>query len=88
MKTLHTIRKQSVLSNHRSRMIIKGFNSSENMYRFLNKQPNNDWVENSIPDYYGAFNSEWAKLKAGTYAYAGGQWHNVKSLDACLLAHI
>ena len=72
----------------KERLHIKSFKTNAAMHIFLNKQPNNDWVINSEPDYYGAFNEETAKLKAGKYAYAGGQWHNVKSLDASVLAHI
>jgi hypothetical protein len=60
----------------RQRMTIKAFAYAEDMYAFLNKQSNNDWKESN----HG--------LKAGVYAYAGGQWHNVKSLDASVLAHV
>ena len=58
------------------RLIIKNFKSREEGHEFLNKQPNNDWQE-----YEG-------ELKAGKYAFAGGKWHNVKTLDASILAHI
>jgi len=57
----------------KDRKIIK---SVRDAHAFLNKQDNNLWT---IYD---------GDLKAGTYAYAGGEWHNVKSLDACVLAHI
>lgn len=57
----------------KDRKIIK---SVRDAHAFLNKQDNNLW---SVYD---------GDLKAGTYAYAGGQWHNVKSLDASMLAHI
>jgi hypothetical protein len=57
-------------------MIIKSFRFSDEGHNFLNKQPNNDWTE-----YLGP-------LPAGTYAYAGGQWLNVKNLDSSILAHI
>lgn len=60
----------------RQRMTIKTFRDREAACAFQNKQPNNDWTE-----YTG-------DLKAGVYAYAGGQWHNVKTLDATVLAHI
>ena len=60
----------------KERMIIKEFKCREDGHAFLNAQYNNDWRE-----YEG-------ELKAGKYAFAGGQWHNVKKLDACLLAHI
>tara|TARA_R110002096_G_scaffold370836_1_gene564251 strand:+ start:642 stop:866 length:225 start_codon:yes stop_codon:yes gene_type:complete len=59
------------------RVRIKAFKDSELMHQFLNKQLDNEWsINNTLPH------------KAGTYAYAGGQWHNVKSLDLSLLAHI
>jgi len=58
------------------RQIVKTFKSSEAMHEFLNKQDNNDWRESK------------EDLKAGTYAFAGGRWHNVKNLDASALAHI
>jgi len=86
---MNTIRKLTMVNRNRNqRMTIKGFKSRDAMHKFLNKQPNNDWVVTSEPDYYGAFNAEYAKLKPGVYAYAGSQWHNVKSLDACILSHI
>ena len=85
---MNTIRKNTVLGNHRDRMTIKSFKTSDLMHKFLNKQPNNDWVITSEPDYYGNFNSEYATLKAGVYAYVGGQWRNVKTIDPCALNHI
>lgn len=60
----------------KQRLTIKEFKTREAGYEFLNKQPNNDWVE-----YTG-------ELTKGLYAYAGGKWHNVKSLDSSVLAHI
>ena len=61
---------------NKSRKIIKSFKTNQAGHNFLNKQSNNDW---------SVYNGE---LKAGKYAFAGGQWHNVKSLDAFVLAHI
>jgi hypothetical protein len=60
------------------RVAVKMFKDSDLMHQFLNKQCDNNWKINN------------GKLPAknGTYAYAGGQWHNVKSLDASILAHI
>ena len=84
---MYTIRKTSQCIK-KQRMTIKGFKSSDAMHKFLNKQSDNDWIVTSEPDYYGNFNAELSKLKPGIYAYAGGRWHNVKSLDACTLAHI
>jgi|GEM_PF-6060498 len=58
------------------RMQIKAFKTSDAMHGFLNSQCDNNWKESL------------KGLKAGTYATAGGTWHNVKSLDASVLAHI
>ena len=77
---MHTIRKTVKVGT--------GFKTSDAMHNFLNAQSDNTWVVTSEPDYYGAFNPDLAVLKPGTYAYAGGKWHNVKTLDACMLAHI
>jgi hypothetical protein len=60
----------------RQRMTIKTFKYADDMHKFLNKQTDNAWRESSH------------NLKAGVYAYAGGQWHNVKSLDASVLAYV
>lgn len=60
----------------KERMRIKSFKSSDAMHTFLNKQYDNHWKESKH------------MLKSGLYACAGGQWHNVKSLDASALAHI
>lgn len=84
-----TIRKTVKTGNgFKERLIIKGFRDSSLMHTFLNKQDNNDWKVNSEPDYYGGFNPELAKLKPGTYAFAGGVWHNVKNLDSSILNHM
>lgn len=58
------------------RLVVKGFKTSDAMYKFLNSQFDNRWQE-----YDG-------ELKPGKYAFAGGQWHNVKTLDPSILAHI
>lgn len=60
----------------KTRLHIKTFKESEAMHKFLNKQNNNDWQESD------------KDLKRGIYAYAGGQYHNIKSLDSSILAHI
>lgn len=62
----------------RDRLIIKGFKDSDSMNRFLCGPENdfNKWKEST------------KGLKPGKYAYAGGQWHNVKSLDSSVLAHV
>lgn len=61
----------------KERLVIKAFPTSDAMHRFLGTKDNAlRWRETT----------KW--LKPGTYAYAGGQWHNVKNLDASVLAHI
>ena len=76
MKT-YSIESISTVCRRGERMKIKNFKSSETMHGFLNTGSNAlHWRESA------------QGLKSGTYAYAGGQWHNVKSLDSSLLAHI
>lgn len=60
----------------KERLHIKSFNTSDAMCRFLGSQYDNTWSESKLG------------LKAGVYAKAGGQWHNVKNLDPSVLAHI
>jgi hypothetical protein len=58
-------------------MTIKGFKYADDMHKFLNTADNAlHWKESTLG------------LKPGTYAYAGQQWHNVKSLDISVLAHV
>ncbi len=61
----------------KQRLVIKTFKDNDSMHKFLNTQYDNKWSE-----------SKYEGLKAGTYAFAGGNWHNVKSLDNSLLAHV
>lgn len=60
----------------RDRLTIKTFLYRDDMHRFLARQEDNSWRESLLG------------LKAGTYARAGGCWHNVRSLDHSLLAHV
>lgn len=60
----------------KTRLHIKTFKYSDDMHKFLNKQHDNKWVISN------------KDLKTGVYAYAGGVYHNVKHLDASVLAHI
>ena len=86
---MYTLRKTERTGNgFKERLIIKGFKTSDAMCAFLGRQHDNSWTVNSAPEYYGSFNPELAALKPGTYAFAGGRYHNVKSLDATTLAHI
>ena len=65
----------------KERIIIKSFKTSDAMHKFLNEGITAlTWKECTGKPYAG--------LKSGTYAYAGGQYHNVKSLDVSVLAHI
>jgi len=76
----HSIQKTDTrLGFGRDRLIIKSFASADAMHRFLNAQYDNAWQET---------HSSHADKKAGTYAFAGGKWHNVRKLDAMSLAHI
>ena len=70
----HTVQ-MTTHSISRQRMTIKAFKTSDDMHKFLNKQEDNNWRESD------------KGLKAGVYAYAGGQWLNVKSIDPTALAH-
>jgi hypothetical protein len=63
----------------KERLHIKSFATADAAHGFLNKQFDNLW---SIA------RPEHSDKKAGIYAFAGGQWHNVRSLDSTVLAHI
>lgn len=61
----------------KTRLHIKSFKHNQDMHEFLSTGDNAlRWKESD------------KGLKRGIYAYAGGQWHNVKSLDLSILAHI
>ena len=61
----------------KERLHIKSFSDPNKMYEFLNNGSNAlTWKASS------------KGLKRGVYAFAGGNWHNVKGLDASVLAHI
>lgn len=66
----------------KERLIIKSFKYAEDMYKFLNKQDNNNWAE--IKKEYIEYYPE----KSGVYAMVGGQWTNVKKLDPNILVHV
>lgn len=74
------------------RMKIKNFKTRDAMHKFLNTGDNAlHWRETrdqtkTHPNTWGACDE--TKLKPGTYAWAGGQWHNVKNLDPSVLSHI
>ena len=63
------------------RLKVRSFKTSEEMHKFLNTGNNSlDWRE--------CDSDKGDPTKRGTYAYAGQAWHNVKSLDSSILAHI
>jgi hypothetical protein len=70
----------------KERLVIKGFKSSDAAHKFTNQGMNgNVWTHCQGPN---APHSKYDGMKAGTYAFAGGKFHNVKSLDVSVLAHI
>lgn len=63
----------------KERLHVKSFATSDDAHGFLNKQCDNSWR---------IAGPEHADKKAGVYAFAGGRWHNVRSLDPSVLAHV
>ena len=77
----------SSLGLGRERLTIRGFKTSEAMYRELARD------EHSLCNPSGwrecTYGFEFVRqAKPGVYVKAGGEWRNVKSLDASTLAHI
>lgn len=66
-----------IVSNRRR---VKVFKSLSDLGAFLCSKENdcNRWHEGRGESF----------KKSGVYAFAGGSWHNVKTLDASALAHI
>ena len=61
------------------RMKVRTFPTADAMHKFLNTADNaNHWRECAEGD----------PMKRGTYAWAGGAWHNVRNLDPTELAHL
>ncbi|MFK5949506.1 MAG: hypothetical protein QM500_12140 [Methylococcales bacterium] len=73
---MNTIQKTIRLGTFKERMQIKAFKSADDMHKFLNKQFDNNWQESKHD------------LKSGTYAFVGGEWCNVKKMNASSLAHV
>jgi hypothetical protein len=70
----------------KERLIIKGFKSSHAAHTFTNQGMNgNIWTHCQGPN---AQHLKYDGMKPGTYAFAGGKFHNTKSLDPSTLAHI
>jgi len=77
MNNLYKIQRQP--GSFKERLIVRGFKTSEAMHNFLNTGDNAlHWYElkSTMP------------TKPGTYARAGGEWHNVRTLDPSVLAHV
>lgn len=81
MTTEFTIEKETYPFTVRrgNRLTVRAFKSADAMHSFLNTG------DNAAP---GKWRVSTKGLKSGTYAYAGGAWHNVKSLDSSVLCHI
>lgn len=78
--TVESLPPHSVLTKERRK--VKGFKSAHDRDSFLCTS------DNALRWRVPVEGSQSYGLKPGTYAYAGGKWHNVKSLDAMTLAHI
>jgi len=65
----------------KQRMTIKAFKDRNAAYAFIQKESDKSYGINPWAIYDGP-------LKPGVYAYAGQAWHNVKTLDSSVLAHI
>ncbi len=70
----------------KERLRVKAFKNSNDLGAFLCKQDDNSWkaIEAGAMSYLRVP----YPVKSGLYASAGGNWHNVKTLDASILAHI
>lgn len=66
----------------KERLHVKAFKTMNDLGAFLCKQNDNSWKEGGNPSY------QVFPQKTGIYAYAGGQWHNVKRLDPSVLVHV
>lgn len=69
----------------KERLMVKAFKNSNALGDFLTKQ---DKPWRAIVAGQNSYLNVPYPTKSGTYAAAGGQWHNVKNLDPCILAHI
>ena len=86
----HTIFKYTRISGQsfKDRLVVKTFRSSDAMHKFTQRAgQGNTWAYwSDRPPFL--HDSTLPVLKTGTYAYAGTKYHNVKHLDAYVLAHI
>lgn len=70
----------------RERYIVKGFKCLQTMHKFLNSQTgfsHNHFIEHTPNGLYRD-----VPQKSGTYVFAGGQYHNVKTIEPSSLAHL
>ena len=69
---------ESVINGLKTRIIIKGFKTSDAMNKFLCGPNNysNRWQESN------------RGLKPGTYCHVAGALHNIKTLPPSMLCHI
>lgn len=73
----------------RERITVKSFNDDTLAHAFLNTGDNaNKWGYRAVFPYRDASAPKQPVNKAGVYAFLGGQWHNVKSLDSSILSQI
>ena len=77
----HLIRKFIRVGNAtlKERLVIRAFKHNCDMHKFLNTGSNSLQWRETIPT---------MPEKAGTYVFAGGRYHDVKTLDANVLAHL
>lgn len=80
----YTLIKFDKIGPTKERLKVKSFKTSEARASFLAKQTDNRW---QIPGDMSYLRVPYP-TKSGTYAAAGGQWHNVKDLPASVKAHV
>lgn len=68
----------------KTRLHVKAFKNGNGLGAFLCRQSDNSWQECSAEKQ----DAQKYPVKTGVYAFAGGQWHNVKNLDPSILAHV
>lgn len=75
--TKHLVENTARTGIFNDRLQVRAFATSDAMHKFLNTADNSlRWRESH------------RGLKPGVYAWVGGSWRNVRSLDALTLAHV
>jgi hypothetical protein len=75
---MYAIVKRSGPLGH-ERLTVKSFRDCSAMHKFLNAGSNGvTWHEATIGH----------PTKAGTYAYVGGQWRNIRDIDPLMRNHV